>query len=227
MLIFKGLFKMKKVFLLFIILCLQIQTVYAFLDKVDGLEYVVRKIEEPPINKSILQRFDLYELYFENRTDKAFSIPGYSVDFDVDYSDFSDVTSFTKDKSSKKLTVLNVATGAASIAFGGLVKSAATTARSIGNFRKQGSSLKDERSFLANDKIFIIYPKEALSLYFFIDKFSAQPPSVIKYICRDETQNYNYVIVNKHLDLRILDAMNEESSKEENVIAVPESQQYK
>ncbi len=227
---------MKKVFslilLLLLLLCFQIQDVYAFIDKVDGLEYVVRKIDNPPLDKFILKRFDLYELYFENRTDKAFSIPGYSVDFDVDYSDFSDVLSFTKDKSSKKLTILNIAAGAASIALGGIVKSAATTARSIGNSRKQGgNSFRNERSFLSYNKIFIIYPNETLSLFFFIDKFSAQLPSVIKYICRDEVQNYNYVVVNKKLDLRVLNASSEDSdsntNKEENVIAVPESNQYK
>ena len=48
-------------------LSFQIQTAYAFLEKVDGLEYVVRKIEEPPIDRFIAKRFDLYELYFENR----------------------------------------------------------------------------------------------------------------------------------------------------------------
>ncbi len=211
---------MKKVFLIILIFCFQFQTVYAFVDKVDGLEYVVRKIDSPPIDKFILKRFDLYELYFENRTDNAFSIPGYSIDFDIDYSDLSDVSSFAKEKSSKKSTILNIASGAASIAFGGIVK---TAARSIGSLRKQGgNNIRDEKFFLSHDKTFVIYPNEALSLYFFIDKFSSQPPTVIKYICHDESQNNNQVIVNKHLNVLILNALDENSATEKNVIAAPE-----
>ncbi|OGI06700.1 MAG: hypothetical protein A3I68_08090 [Candidatus Melainabacteria bacterium RIFCSPLOWO2_02_FULL_35_15] len=201
-------------------LSFQIQTAYAFLEKVDGLEYVVRKIEEPPIDRFIAKRFDLYELYFENRSDRTFSIPGYSIDLGVDYSSISEVSSFTKDKSSKKLAVFNVAAGAASIALGGIAKSAANTAMRFNSLRKNTSNLNNDKSFLSGNKTYIIYPNDSLSLFFFLDKFTGQTPASIRYICHDEVQNTNYVVINENLDLR-------ESNADKNVIAAPDSNQYK
>ena len=216
--------KIFKIFLIISFLLLQIQTAYAFLEKVDGLEYVVRKIEEPPVDRFVSKRFDLYELYFENRSDKAFSIPGYSIDLGVDYSPLSDVAAFTKDKSSKKIAVFNIAAGAASIALGGIAKSAANTAMRFNSLRKNGSNLNNEKNFLSGNKTYIIYPNDSLSLFFFLDKFSGQSPTAIKYICHDEVQNINYVVINGNLDLREINA---KSDVDKNVIAVPNSNQYK
>ena len=216
--------KILKIFLIISFFCLQIQTVYAFQDKVDGLEYVVRKIEDPPIDRSASKRFDLYELYFENRSDKTFSIPGYSVNLGVDYSLLSDVLALAKDKSSKKLAVFSVAASAASIALGGIAKSAANTAMRFNSYRKNNSNLNSEKIFLSGNKTYIIYPNDSLSLFFFIDKFIGETPSSIRYICHDEAQNINYVVINENLDLREINA---KGDSDKNVIAVPNSNQYK
>ena len=225
--------KIFKIFLIISFLSFQIQTAYAFLEKVDGLEYVVRKIEEPPVDRIVSKRFDLYELYFENRSDKIFSIPGYSIDLGVDYSSLSDVSFFTKDKSLKKLAVFNIAAGAASIALGGIAKSAANAAMRFNSSRKNNSNLNSEGNFLSGNKTYIIYPNDSLSLFFFLDKFIGQTPASIKYICHDEVQNINYVVINKNLDLREINAKNdspehtEPSDLNKNVIAVPEPNQYR
>ena len=216
--------KLLAVFLVFSFFCLQIQTACAFQEKVDGLEYVVRKIEEPPIAPFVSKRFDLYELYFENRSDKTFSIPGYSIDLGIDYSSFSDVAYFTKDKSSKKLTVLNIAAGAASIAFGGIAKSAANTAFRFNSLRKNNTNLNNEKIFLSGNKTYIIYPNDSLSLFFFLDKFATEPPTSIRYICHDEVQNINYIVINGNLDLK---GITPEDELGKSVIAVPDSNQYK
>jgi len=63
--------------------------VFSSIEKVDGLEYDIRVIEDVPINRAIAKRFDLYEIYFENRTDKTFSVPGYSIDLGVNYSNIA------------------------------------------------------------------------------------------------------------------------------------------
>ena len=212
--------KIFKIFLIISFLCLQIQTAFASLEKVDGLEYVVRKIEDPPVDHSVSKRFDLYELYFENRSDKAFSIPGYSIDLGIDYSTLSDISSLVKDKSSKKLAVFNIAAGAASIALGGIAKSAANTAMRFNSYRKNNSNLNSEKNFLSSNKTYIIYPNDSLSLFFFLDKFTAQSLTLIRYICHDEVQNINYVVINGNLDLREINAKND---VDKNVIAVPDS----
>ncbi len=216
--------KIFKIFLIISFLFLQIQTAYAFLEKIDGLEYVVRKIEDAPIDRFVSKRFDLYELYFENRSDKTFSIPGYSIDVGVDYSALSDILAFTKDKSSKKNAVFNIAAGAASIALGGIAKSAANTAFRFNSLRKNNTNLNNEKSFLSVNKTYIIYPNDSLSLFFFLDKFIGQTPSSIRYICHDEVQNINHVVINENLDLR---EINTKVDSDKNVIAVPDSNQYK
>lgn len=226
--------KVYKIFLVFLFFFFQIQTVDAFLEKVDGLEYVVRKIEEPMTDQYISKRFDLYEIYFENRSDKTFSIPGYSIDVGVDYSGVSDILSFAKDKSSKKLAIFNIAAGAASVALGGIVKSATNTVRSVTSYRKNNSNINNnEKKFLSVNRTYVIYPNEGLSLFFFLDKFSGQTPTLIRYICHDEVQNINYVVINENLDLREINAKNDNSNEpskndtSKNVIAVPDSNQYK
>ena len=216
--------KILKIFLIISFLCFQIQTAYAFLEKVDGLEYVVRKIEDPPIDHFVSKRFDLYELYFEIRSDKTFSIPGYSINLGVNYSGPSEIAALTKDKSSKKLAAFTIAAGAASIALGGIAKSAANTAIRFNSARKSNTNLNDEKSFLSGNKTYIIYPNDNLSLFFLLDKFTNQAPTSIRYICRDEVQNINYVVINENLDLREINA---KSDVDKNVIAVPDSNQYK
>lgn len=216
--------KTYKILILLFLISLQIQSGIAFSDKVEGLEYVVRKIDTPPLDSHILKRFDLYEIYFENRSDRTFSLPGYSVDLGINYSSVSEVLSFQKEKSSKKLAALNVAAGAASIAFGGIAKSAASTALKFGNFRKVNSVFNDDKYFLSGNKTYVIYPDESLSLFFFIDKFSGQSVNFIRFICRDEVLNLNSIIINKNL---YLEPINAKKDIDENVIAVPNPEQYK
>ena len=222
-----------RIFLVFFFLCLQVQATYAFLEKVDGLEYVVRKINDPPISQSVSKRFDLYELYFENRSDKTFSIPGYSIDFGIDYSPLSDISTLGKEKASKKIAVVNIAAGAASIAFGGITKSAANTAMRFSLLRKNNANLNNEKGFLSGNKTYIIYPNDSLSIFFFVDKFVTETPTSIKYVCHDEVQNINYVVINENLNLKDINAENENlrnpgtSGLNKNVIAAPDSNQYK
>ena len=218
---------------------LLIDYAYAFVDKVDGLEYVLRKINNAPIDKSVLARYDLYELYFENRSEKTFSIPGYSINLGVDYSGLADISSEKKNKSSKKATVFNIAAGAASIALGGIAKSAATTAmRSVGSFKNKNFTIDGEKNILSVDKTYIIYPGDYLSLYFFVDKFINQIPTALKYVCHDENEMVNYIVINKNIEVRDLIENPEEldvrlnvtsmiSNESKNDIAVPDSGQYK
>lgn len=216
--------KIFKILILFFLIGLQIPSGIAFSDKVEGLEFVVRKIDAPPLDDRILKRFDLYEIYFENRSDRTFSLPGYSVDLGIDYSSVSEVVSFQKEKSSKKLAALNIAAGAASIALGGIARSAASTALRIGNFRKGNLMFNDEKYFLSANKTYVIYPDESLSLFFFVDKFSGQSVNSIRFICRDEVLNLTSIVINKNLHL---ESINAKKDVDENVIAVPNIEQYK
>lgn len=213
--------------------------VHPFQDHIDGLEYDIRKIEDLPIDRSISKRYDLYELYFENRSDKTFSLPGYSLDLGVNYTTLQEINSMFKDKSSKKLTVLSLAASTASIALGGIAKSAATTAaRSVGSLRNRNNKIEDNANFLSTNKTYVLYPGLTLSLLLFVDKYSEKPPYTIKFICRDEDLNINHIVINNKIRLRVINADYEgdkAAPKEndnlqtsgENVIAAPALEQYK
>ena len=209
---------------------------FSIIEKVEGLEYEVRKLEDVPIEKVITKRFDLYELYFENRTDKTFSIPGYSVDLGVVYSSLAEVNSSFKDKSQKKLAVFNVAAGAASIAFGGIARTAVGTLRSVGTFNKRRTSLDDNSSYLSPTKTYVLYPGDGLSLFLFVDKSSMQIPNTLRFICKEEDNNLTHIVVNNKIELRELsNEINTDSKEEkykedksnENVIAAPGQEQYR
>ena len=215
---------------------------HAFYEKVDGLEYDVRKITDAPIEKVISQNYDLYELYLENRSDKTFSIPGYSIDLGVIYAGPSEISSLSKDKSQRKFNVLNLAAGAASIAFGGITRSAARTAvNSFNSFRKKNSGLDDSNGFLSANKTYILYPGYGISLFLLVNKSLGQVPSTIRFVCHEEDTNVNYVVINNNLKLRenntdIQDSvgsnekncdLNKKTEAKENVIAVPGSSLYK
>lgn len=196
-------------------------------EKVDGLEYTIQKIIDPPLERQIARRFDLYEIYLENRSAMTFSIPGYSIDVGASYSSIDEVRAFFKDKSSKKMAVFNIAAGAASIALGGIAKTAANTAaRSVGVFRRKKSSFDDDTNILSSKKIYILYPGDGISLFMLIDRFSGQVPNTLRFICHDEELNVNYVVINNKINLQEYNA-NEESKQSENVIANPVTDQYK
>lgn len=196
---------------------------HAAFEKLEGLDYVVRKINDAPIEKQIAKRFDLYEIYFENRTDKTFSIPGYSVDLGVDYSTLDQIRAFLATKSSGKLAVFNIAAGAASIALGGIGRQAASTIRSVGGFRKKRSNLDDDRNILSPKNSYIIYPQDAFSLFIFVDKTLAQIPAIIRFICHDEEQNLNYIVINNNVQLEEYPIAKENKQ----TIATPNTEQYK
>lgn len=209
---------------------LQSLVVFASLEKIEGLEYDVRKIEEPPLGRIINKEYDLYELYFENRSDKTFSIPGYSIDLGVDYSTFSEIKALYKDKSNKKFAIFNIAAGAASIALGGIPKLAANTAASsVRTFNNRNTKLGNSSSFLSGNDTYILYPDDGLSLLLFVSKNLAQTPLAIRFVCRDEESNTNNIVINNYLKLRIINAKDnlDESKTKENVIAAPETNSYK
>lgn len=180
----------------------------ALVEKIDGLQYEIRKIESPALQKQITKYHDLYELYFENMSplSKTFSIPGYSIDLGVDYTSLSEIESLYKDSSSKKSSILNIAAGAASIAFGGIARTAASTVKSVGSLRKRnlGLALSSENNFLSSFRTYVIYPGDGLSLFFFINKTieHGQVPNSIRFICHDEDANINYVVINNKLQLK-------------------------
>lgn len=227
--------------LIALILCmsffLQYTVALAVFEKIDGLEYGVRKIEDVPIQRVITRNYDLYELYFENKSDKTFSIPGYSIDLGVDYSNLAEINSLFSGKSQKKLAVFNIAAGAASIALGGLARTAANSAmRTIGSFRRKNSGFDDNSSYLSANKTYILYPGDGLSLFLFVNKSLVQIPNTIRFVCRQEDSNVNYVVINNSLDLREKDdeinlGSNEENcpldKAKENIIAAPTIEQYK
>ena len=208
---------------------------FAVVQKIDGLDYSLQKVINPPLNKTILNKFDVYEIYFENHTDRLFSIPGYSVDLGLDYSGYDDVLAVLREKSSKAMTVLNIAAGAASFALGGgIAKSAANTIRSVNSFRKNGFNLTDERFLLSASKTYVIYPEDYFVVYFFVDKRLGEAPSILRYLCKDEELNTTYVVVNKNIKIQNADFNSTGNnlyfppmdSKDENVIAVPVGGEY-
>ncbi|OGI20558.1 MAG: hypothetical protein A3B68_05810 [Candidatus Melainabacteria bacterium RIFCSPHIGHO2_02_FULL_34_12] len=199
-------------------------------EKIEGLEYVLRKIENPPIDKDIARKFELYEFYLENRSNMTFSIPGYSIDLGLDYSSASEIKSLYKNKSSNKLAIFNIAAGAASIALGGIAKTAASTIRTVGSMRKSSNTADDDANILSPNKIYILYPGEGLSLFLFVDKYLEQTPVTVRFVCHDEDLNSNYVLINNKVDLREINAESkpdEKEKNEENVIAAPSSDVYK
>ena len=208
---------------------------FCFVQKIDGIEYVLRLIGDAPLDKKISSRYDLYEIYFENRSEKTFSIPGYSVDLGVGYTTLEQINSQGKDNNAKKLTVFHLAAGAAGLAFGGIAKSVATTAsRSINNIKKRNKNLSGDEMFLSSNKTYILYPQGSLSVFLFVDKFIGESPSSIKFICHDEDNNINHIVINDHPDLREINAGNPENKNEiiekndnGSEIASPDSQPYK
>ena len=199
------------------------QLASAVQEQIEGLEYDIRLVEDVQLDKFIKNKFSLYELYFENKSNKTYSIPGYSIDLGIDYLTINDINSLNKDKNSKKLTIFNVAAGAASIALGGIVRSATNTAmRTISSFKKKSSSVSEENMFLSSTKTYILYPGYGLSLFLFVNNFSNQVPNSIRFICHEEDTNQNYVVVNDHLQIKDLNTDNNHQK-----IAAPAIEQYK
>jgi|GEM_PF-2398572 len=218
-------------------LILNNQLAYSFVEKVDGLEYVVRSLDSNSLGNFISARYNLYEIYLENRSEKAFSIPGYSVDLGVKYTTLQEINSVSMASGNKKLAVLNLTAGAASLAFGGVAKSVASTAIRGISLRNKSPGISDDDVVLSPVKTYIIYPSEALSLYVLVDNKITQVPSSVKFICHDEDANINYIVINQNLKLLdnsilvekkvIKDVSAKIESTDENLIATPDSDLYK
>lgn len=198
----------------------------AVVEYVEGLDYGVNEIDSTAVNKFITKEYYLYELYFENYSDKTFSIPGYSVDLGVHYSNISEVNALFKHKSGKKLAFLDFAAGATAIALGGIARTASLTAvRSIGTFTKR-RGIGSNSSFLSYDKTYIIYPGDGISLFIFVKKDLAQIPNTVRFVCREEDNNKTYVVINDRFDIRKGNAKFDNEQKR-NVIADPKTGIYK
>ena len=223
---------LKSSLILILIIALLSLNVYAALEHIEGLEYGVRVIEDLPLEKNITKNYDLYELYFQNKTDKIFSIPGYSIDLGVDYSNFAEINSQYKDAPSKKLAILNIATGAASIALGGIARTAANAVKSVGNLRKKNLNLAGEDAFLSPYKTYIVYPGDAISVLFLVNKYLQQSPNTVRFVCHDEELNVNNIVINNKFKLdegniknaKNLNSNSDSSKPGENVIAAPTSE---
>jgi hypothetical protein len=228
--------KITIIFLL-LFLILSNQAAYSFVEKVDGLEYVVRNLDSNVLGNYISSRYNLYEIYLENRSEKAFSIPGYSIDLGVKYTTLQEIASASMASGNKKLAVLNLTAGAASLAFGAVAKSVASTAIRGISLRNKSPGISDDDVILSPVKTYIIYPAEALSLYVLVDNKITQVPSSVKFICHDEDANINYIVINRNLKLLDTSILAEKKvtkdvsakieSADENVIATPDSDLYK
>lgn len=215
--------------IIFLILIFFNSPVFAFVEEVDGLKYVLRKLDDAPLERFISKKYDLYEIYFENQSLKTFSIPGYSLDLGVDYSSLSEIRSQFKDKSNRKLAVFNIAAGAASIALGGIAKSASKALRSVSSYRRRNITLDDDDMYLSNNKTYILYPRDGFSLFLFVNKNLGQAPSTMRFICHDEDNNLNYIVINNHIELQQVIAKDENTTGNEhqNLLVVPNTEQYK
>jgi len=112
----------------------------------------------------------------------------------------------------------------------------------VSTFKRSNSNFADNSSFLTPGRTYVIYPGDGLSLFLFVDKFLNQPPSIFRFICREEDTGTNYIVVNKEFKLREINTNNVKHEKErktdeekqgeletgeENIIASPESSSYK
>ncbi len=192
----------KKIFFLLLVLNLTFLNSYAVVSHIDGLEYVVRHLNSGVLGNTLKDKYDVYEIYFENRTQKTFSIPGYSIYLGVDFTSLQKLNSDSMSKTAVRNSVLNIAAGAASIAFGGIAKTAANTAIRQVNFRTMTVPISGDEALLSTEKTYIIYPGDGLLLYFIVNKNYGQLPNQFRFVCRDEESNINTVLINNTLDLR-------------------------
>ena len=187
--------------LVFILVVFVINTipVYSYVSELEGLDIEISKINNFPLSKQIIKHYDLYELYIINRSNNTYSIPGYSFNFDVDHYDLQELTVQAKGTISKKFAILNIATTALFIPFGGFARSAGRSAvSSVSSFKKKGLNIYDTENLLMEDRIYMLYPNQSRVLYFLISKDSTLPRSV-KFVCKNEGLNINHVVINNDI----------------------------
>lgn len=215
---------MKNVFIILFLFTFFISTIpaNAVVKKVEGIEYSLRKVTEIPMAKYIRKNYDLYEFYIENNSLKAFSVPGYSIDVGVSHTNIARVKSKMRSRTSKQLAVLNVAASAASFALGGGVVTGASRVV-IGGIRRykrtkyrKGGSSNDE--MLNQDKTYILYPGDKKYLYFLVEKSQIDAINTVRFICRDEENLENYIVINKDYKYTQLDVSAEVVTNPDNPI---------
>lgn len=196
---------LRKIIIFFILVGFLITYIpcYAIVDKIEGLEHIISKINNFPLDKKILKDYDLYELYIENRSSKTYSIPGYSINFGVDYFNVAELSAQLRSSLAKRLALFHLAAGAVFIPFGAIAGRAAHTAvNSVATFKKGKLKVSDNPHLLSPQKTYIIYPDEQLSLYFLVSKQAGSIPNTLKFICRDEEIDTNYVVINNNVEIR-------------------------
>lgn len=186
--------------ILCLIICLLFLTVsmpsFAFIQNIEGLNFEITKIENFPLDKAIVKDYNLYELFIENNSTSTYSIPGYSIDFGVNYFNILELSAQLREKISKKLAILNIAAAAVFLPFGGFARNAGrTAASSFSSFRKRNLKIDDNKNLLSADKTYILYPGDRYALYFLVSKKQGQPKE-LRMVCKNEELNVNYVLIN-------------------------------
>ena len=153
-------------------------------------------------------------MYIENRSEYILTIPGYSINFGVNYVNISDLGTELKQGLSKKSTVLNIAAGAASLAFGSLARTAANTAvHSVTSIKKHNLGDGTSENILNSKRIYVLYPHDNISLFFLIEKETKNPVSSLKLICVNEELKENYILINNNIQVQEYIVKNKRSVK--------------
>lgn len=190
-------------------------TAFSSVSQIEGFQYVIRKIDNFPLEKEISKNYDLYELYIENRTENTLSIPGYSINFGVNYINIADLSAELKSKLSKKSNVFNIAAGAASLAFGSIAKTAANTAvQSVTSWKKHNVNIGNDEQILNFRRTYVLYPHDQISLYFLVSKEIIEPINSLKLICVNEELNQSYILINNMVDVQKYTVKNKKEAKQ-------------
>ena len=177
--------------------------VYSITQRVDDINFSITRIRNFPLNKEINKNYDLYELYLENKSDKTFSIPGYSIDFGVTYFNIVELSAQVRSIFSKKLTLIDFAAGAILLPFGNITGKAARTAiNSVTNFKKRKLDLYDSENLLSKEKTYIFYPHEIKIFYFLISNENNLIPNKFRFICKNEETGQSFVVINNSISLK-------------------------
>ena len=207
-------------FLLVLICCFTLLNSYALTDKIDGLNFSINKLIDENLDKYINKHYDLYELYFENKSSKTFSIPGYSISFGIPYDNPNELSSEVKSHLSKRLAILQITATAVSLPFGSIATRATNTAvGSIKTFKGNKQKLNNEDNFLSSTRRYILYPDDHISLFFLINKDLETIPGFIKFVCHDEEENLSKVLIQDEINIHNI-------FQEKQINAQTESDQY-
>lgn len=175
---------------------------YASTLKIEGLNFEISKISDENLDKYIVKNYDLYQLYFENKTTKTFSVPGYSISFGIPYNNPNELTSEVKSRLTKRLAVLQIAATAVALPFGGIATRATNTAvGSIKTFKGNKQKLNTEDSFLSSTRRYILYPGDNISLFFLVNKTLETTPHFLKFVCHDEEENISHVLIKDKINI--------------------------